>query len=474
MIQALNTIKGRVIVVLVVFLSLAHAMGLWLYAQRTDMTAGLLHDALLADCISAITKLADGAAPSLRPALLETVSGPLLQFSMSEPPRSLQTLPEGTRLHSLEHMLSAFLGRPLPDGVNVTYSLGDTGETQSLLAAMDGAGHAEVSHIPERPLAEIRAQGTVSTRVRLSDGTWMEAKSPLLSLSPYSVWKFGAALGAMLTSVLIVSGWAIHRWTQPLSYFAAAAQRLGADINSPPLSERGATEVAAAARAFNNMQERIRTLVEDRSALAAAIAHDLGTPLTRVRLKVEEVKDTQTRGSILRDLDQMQRMVSSTIAFARLDLTEEPLDIFDLVSVVERVADDLDVGAGRVEIEAPATLVVRSRPSAIQRALCNVVENALKYGQRAMIRVSEQPESIAISVDDDGPGIPDHLHKEVFAPFRRLPPSGLTVDGTGLGLTVARSLMRGLGGEVTLANPPNGGFRVTISFPKERPEHEET
>jgi len=468
MIQALNTIKGRVIVVLVVFLSLAHAMGLWLYAQRTDMTAGLLHDALLADCIAAITKLADGAAPSSRPALLANVSGPLLHFSMSEPPAILQTLPEGTRLHSFEHMLSAFLGRPLPDGVNVTYSLGDAGETQSLLAAMDDAGHAEVSHIPERPLAEIHAKGTISTRVRLADGTWMEARSPLLSLNPYSVWKFGAALGAMLTSVLLVAGWALHRWTQPLTYFAAAAQRLGADINSPALNEHGPTEVAAAARAFNHMQERIRVLIEDRSALAAAIAHDLGTPLTRVRLKVEEVGDAAARTSILQDLEQMQRMVSSTIAFARLDLTEEPPDNFDLVSVVERVADDLDLGAGRVEIDAPATLVIRSRPSAIQRALCNVVENALKYGQRATIRVAEQPDSISITVDDAGPGIPDHLHKDVFAPFRRLPPSGPTVDGTGLGLTVARSLMRGLGGEVTLANLPTGGLRVTISFPRDR------
>lgn len=471
MIQALNTIKGRVIVVLVVFLSMAHAMGLWLYAQRTDMTAGLLHDALLADCIAAISKLAEGAAPSLRPELLETVSGPLLQFSMSEPPHTLQTLPEGTRLHSFEHMLSAFVDRPLPDGINVTYSLGDAGETQSLLDAMDGTG-AKVSHIPKRPLAEIRAQGTISTRVRLSDGTWLEAKSPLLSLSPYSVRKFGAALGAMLTSVLIVSGWALHRWTQPLSYFAAAAQRLGTDINSPPLSERGATEVVTAARAFNYMQERIRTLVEDKSALAAAIAHDLGTPLTRVRLKVEEVKAPETRASILRDLDQMQRMVSSTIAFARLDLTDEALDNFDLVSVVERVADDLDVGARRVKIEAPPTLVLRSRPIAIQRALSNVVENALKYGNRATIRVTEKPGSISISVDDDGPGIPDHLHKEVFAPFRRLSPTGPAVDGTGLGLTVARSLIRGLGGEVTLNNRPEGGLRATMSFPWVRPEQQ--
>lgn len=463
---ALNSIKWRVIIVLLVFLSLSHAMGLWLYAQRGAMTAGLLHDALLADCISAISRLAERTPVADRNETLSSVSGPLLQFSMPDNVRADQQQPEGTRLHFYEHMLSAFLGRSFPQGISVSYSEHHAEELKSLLAAMDSAEHAEISHIPVRPLSEIHSVGTLTTRLQLADGAWFEATSPLLSVSPFSAWKFGAALGAMLTSAFLVAAWALHRWTQPLTYFAAAAERLGSNIKTPPLSEKGPTEVAMAAKAFNRMQDRIRLLVEDRIALAAAIAHDLGTPLTRVRLKVEEIDDPIARTSILQDLDQMQRMVASVIGFARLDLTNEQLEVFDVLSLVERVADDLDPGSGLVNVAATSKPVVRSRPVALQRALTNIVENALKYGERAKVSVIEREGSIEITVDDDGPGVPEELQNEVFTPFRRLPQErNDAVDGTGLGLTVARSLVRGLGGDVTLANRVEGGLRVIISLP---------
>jgi signal transduction histidine kinase len=294
----------------------------------------------------------------------------------------------------------------------------------------------------------------------------MKAVSPLLSVSPFSLWKVGAALGAMLTSVLLVAAWVLQRWTQPLTYFAAAAERLGTDIHAPHLSERGPFEVRTAAKAFNRMQDRIRRLVEDRIALAAAIAHDLGTPITRLRLRAEEIGDEAIRGPILQDLQQMHRMIGATLGFARLDFAAEAPEMLDLMSLIQRVADDFADAGAEVEIHGPTRLPVRSKPIALQRALTNIVENAAKYGKRARIYVADQANTIEIAVEDDGPGIPEGHQAEVFEPFRRLPQlHGEAIEGTGLGLTVARSLIRGLGGNITLANRAAGGLRVTISLP---------
>ena len=467
--QILDSIKGRVIIVLLVFLSLSQLIGLWLYAQRSNMTTGLLHDALLADCIASISKLAERTPVHERAAILSLVSGPLIRFSMASGPSLGETLPEGTRLHFYEHMLSAFLERPLLKGIRVGYAEKGGEGIKDMLATMHSSAHVEISHIPPKPLAEIRPLGTVTTEVQLADGSWMQAVSPLLSVSPFSAWKVGTALAVMLTSVLLVAGWVLQRWTQPLTYFAAAAERLGTDIQAPFLREQGPFEVRTAAKAFNRMQERIRRLVQDRTALAAAIAHDLGTPITRLRLRVEEIADEEIRTSILQDVQQMRRMIAATLGFARLDFTAEPPEMLDLMSLVQRVADDVTDAGADVEIHGPTRLPVRSKPIALQRALTNIAENAVKYGKRARIYVTERPGMIEIAVEDDGPGIPEALQAEVFEPFRRLPPGNRdAIDGTGLGLTVARSLVRGLGGDIALANRSQGGLRVTISLPLAR------
>lgn len=464
--QMFDTVKGRVIIVLIIFLSLSHLMGLWLYAQRSNVTTGLLHDALLADCIASISKLAENTPTEKRAPVLELVSGPLLRFSISSNASLGQGQQEGTRLHFFEHMLSAFLERELLEGIRVAYSEDGGAGSKGLLATMNSSAHTQIDHIPEVPLAEINPKGTVIAEVQLADGSWMTATAPLLTVSPFSLWKTGAALGAMLTSVLIVAAWVLQRWTQPLTYFAAAAERLGTDIHSPPLSEQGPSEVRTAAKAFNRMQDRIRRLVEDRIALAAAIAHDLGTPITRLRLRAEEIGDAEIREPILQDLQQMRRMVSATLGFARLDFTAEPTEMFDLMSLVQRVADDASDAGGEVNFSGPEHLPIRAKSIALQRALMNIVENAVKYGKRARIYVAEQHGAIEIAVEDDGPGIPEPLHAEIFEPFRRLPQSPRNaIDGTGLGLTVARSLIRGLGGDITLANRHEGGLRVTISIP---------
>lgn len=469
MTQVLDSVKGRIIVILLVFLSLSHLAGLWLYAGRSEAAAALIHDALLAERVALISKLIERTPAAERPALLALVSGPFARFSQPSVAALGETLPEGTRPHVFEHLLSVFLNRPIHDGMRMAYSAGDKSDgLTGLLGAVNRPKQAEINHIPARPLAEIYPVGAVTTEIKLGDGAWLEAKSPLLSVKPFSLWKVGGPLAAMLASVLAIAAWVLNRWTQPLSMFASAAERLGTNIDAPALDEKGPLEVRMASRTFNVMQDRIRSLVQDRTAFAAAIAHDLGTPVTRLRLRAEEIADAETREPILADLNQMQRMITATLGFARLDFSAEATEAIDLMSLVQRVSDDLiDLGSD-VLIYGPQHLTANTKPVALSRVLSNVVENAVKYGQRASITVAERENSIEIAVDDAGPGIPEPMQPEVFAPFRRLASAnGAAVEGTGLGLTVARSLVRSLGGEVSLRNRATGGLRVMISLPNQ-------
>ena len=467
--QVLDSVKGRIIVILLVFLSLSHLAGLWLYAERSEAATTLLHDALLAERVAVISKLVERTPAADRPALLMLVSGPFVRFSQPSAAALGEMLPEGTRPHLFEHLMSVFLNRPIHEDMRMAYSAGATNDgLTGLLAIVNGPEQAEINHIPAKPLAEIKPVGAVTTQIKLGDGSWLEATSPLLSVNPYSLWRVGVPLAAMLASVLAIAAWVLNRWTQPLTIFASAAERLGTDIHAPPLKEKGPLEVRTAARAFNVMQDRIRSLVQDRTAFAAAIAHDLGTPITRLHLRAEEIADEDTRKPILADLNQMRRMITATLGFARLGFSAEAIEAIDLMSLVQRVSDDLsDVGAD-VSINGPQRLTVNTKPIALSRVLSNVVENAVKYGERASITVAARASSIEIAIDDVGPGIPEAMQSEVFDPFRRLAsPNGESVEGTGLGLTVARSLVRGLGSEISLRNRATGGLRVTITLPNQ-------
>ena len=467
MTRVFDSIKGRIFLVLLVFLSLSHLLGLWLYAARSEVTTTLLHDALLAERIALISRLVNVTPLSERASLLELVSGPLAGFSRSADASLGEVLPEGSRPHLFEHLLDVFSDRPIHDGIRVAYAAGggDDG-LKGLLAIANGPIKTDIDHLPAQPLAEIHPAGSVTAEIKLGDGSWLRVAAPLLNVRPFSPWKLGAALGAMLVSVLFASTWVVSRWTQPLTYFSAAAERLGLDIHAPALAETGPFEIRTAAHAFNLMQDRIRRLVQDRVAFAAAIAHDLGTPITRLHLRAEEIPDEEVRKPILADLEQMRRMIMATLGFARLDFSEETSESFDLMTLVHRVSDDLIDLGHEAAVKGPAHIVVRSKPVTLRRALSNVVENAVKYGARAYIEVVESGDAIKITVDDDGPGIPEALQSDVFEPFRRLTaPGDKVVEGTGLGLTAARSLIRGLGGDIGLRNRREGGLRVSICLP---------
>jgi signal transduction histidine kinase len=269
----------------------------------------------------------------------------------------------------------------------------------------------------------------------------------------------------------VLTLWAVRRLTAPVRTLAEAAEALGRDFNAPPLPEDGPTEVAVAAVAFNTMASRIRRFVQDRTELLTAIGHDLRTPITRLKLRAEFVEDDEQRGKILADLEELEAMVSATLAFGRDSRATEAVSSIDLAELLRTILDDAgdarpDV-ADRLAYEGPAHLTVQARSLSLKRALVNLVDNAVNYGESAKVRLlPEEGRMVVIEIEDEGPGIGPAEMERVFEPFHRGEPSrNRETGGVGLGLPIARNILRAHGGDITLANRVTGGIKATVTLP---------
>ena len=234
--------------------------------------------------------------------------------------------------------------------------------------------------------------------------------------------------------VLAVSVWAVRRVTAPLGLLAGAADRLGRDVASEPLAEAGTIEMQRAARAFNRMQERLRRLIESRTQMLAALSHDLRTPLTLLRLRAEEVADGDERDKMLATLGAMDEMIGTTLAFARDEVRAEPRRRVDIAALLASVVDDM-ADAGLPVTMAPAPPLIHDcQPGALKRAITNLLDNAVKYGKHAEAAITTVAKAIEITIDDDGPGIPDAELPLVFQPFYRVENrAAVTPAGAGWG-----------------------------------------
>ncbi|MFO1421225.1 MAG: ATP-binding protein [Candidatus Competibacteraceae bacterium] len=304
-------------------------------------------------------------------------------------------------------------------------------------------------------------------QVRLSDGATVTFQQML----PEEViaWpvRLLLILLVLLISVAVLAALAVRALTRPLAVLADAAGELGRDIRRPPLDENGPLEVRRAARAFNTMQERLIRYIEDRNRILAALSHDLKTPITRLRLRTELLDDAPLREKFLTDLDEMQRMAQASLDFLRGGEDSEPIAPVDLDALLESLRDDAEETGHEVSITGAARQPLRCRPLALKRCLTNLVDNALKYGQRAEIAVTDTPARLTLTVRDRGPGIPAVELERVFEPFYRLENSrSRDTGGTGLGLSIARNIARAHGGELTLRNHPQGGLEAMLELPR--------
>ena len=247
-----------------------------------------------------------------------------------------------------------------------------------------------------------------------------------------------------------------RRLVAPIGAFAAAADRLGRDPAAPPMTLTGPAEIGAAARAFNTMQASLQRYITDRTSMIAAISHDLRTHLARVRFKMEQASDT-LRASIGSDLDEMEAMITGVLAFVR-DATEiRERGELDLLSVLECAVDDAVAAGGVAELHDGDPTVVEADDLALKRLFANLIENAIKYGSRADVRLALDDGDAVVEVTDRGPGLPAAELERVFEPFYRAEPSrNRETGGMGLGLAVARSIARAHGGDVALRTSADG------------------
>ncbi len=302
-------------------------------------------------------------------------------------------------------------------------------------------------------------------QVRLDDGALVTFDSRQPAQTANWPYRMLLSLAVLLAAVIAVSLIAVRWVTRPLKQLSDAAEALGKNIDRAPLDESGPLEVARAARAFNTMQARLVGYIRDRTRILAAMSHDLKTPITRLRLRSELLEEPQLKARFVRDLDEMETMVGATLDFLRGLENGEAMKPVDIMALLESLQADMAETGAAVRIEGKSAAPYPGKPQALKRCLANLLDNAVNYGKSARIIVDDDESRLEIKIQDEGPGLPESELEKVFDPFYRTEHSrSRETGGTGLGLTIARSVAEAHGGRLVLFNRPEGGLEVRLTL----------
>jgi signal transduction histidine kinase len=304
----------------------------------------------------------------------------------------------------------------------------------------------------------------VAFSVQLSDGKWLNAVNAVLTNT--NVLIVPVLFSAIITLIgfIFVIKFEVRRITAPLRILSQAAERLGKGQEVAPLKPMGSSELTTTAEAFNQMQERLTRFIHDRTHMLAAISHDLRTPITSLRIRVEFVEDEGLKENMIRTLEDMQVMVESCLAFAHQDIVEEESSIENLIALLRDVTSDFQQASFTSPLES---CEYQCRAVNFRRALRNIIDNAIKYGKKAEVTLIQNDHCITIEIQDAGPGIPSDQLEDVFMPFFRADKSRNVDSGSvGLGLTIARTIIHKHGGTIEAINT-HPGMKMVIKLPLE-------
>ncbi|MCB1826796.1 MAG: HAMP domain-containing protein [Coxiellaceae bacterium] len=322
--------------------------------------------------------------------------------------------------------------------------------------------------VPSSLMSIVRTDfSNLQISVPLANGQWLNIERKTLQ-NPWFSAGFMVSLIVILFSMVLLCYLIVKRLAVPLFEFTDAAKRFGTDLHAPPIAVSGTQEMREAVQAFNAMQKRIRRMVHDRTQMLAAVSHDLRAPITRLQLRLEYFKERQEHyQKAVADLKIMEEMISSILSFARDSSRTEPMERFDMNALLESLCDDLaDMDLNISYQSSVSRLIYFGRLNSMRRVFTNLINNAIKYGKVADVRLAFVNHEAQVRIDDVGPGIPESDMEKVFDPFYRVDPARRPeAGGTGLGLTVAREIVRSHGGEIDLLNRKTGGLTVLIHLP---------
>jgi two-component system OmpR family sensor kinase len=431
-------LAARTIVVVLLGIGAVHLVSLWTYQHSLTLEAEVSNEARLADQLLTIKRAVMRVPYEEREAVAHDLSGGHVQAHWSRSEHAAPGGPGGENWAGLGVRLRALAPELASDGLVI-------------------GANRKVDDDPHLALISMR----------LPDETWVNVS--IVSWSPRTPPNHGAllstslmALGAVVVSIFLM-GWL----TKPLSAFADAAGRFYRSTEAAPVPEEGPREVRALASAFNEMQRRITRLIDDRTQALAAVSHDLKTPITRLRFRIDDIPDPAARAAAEADLVDMERMIDQTLAYLRGDRADEEVKPVDLVAILETVTDDLADAGRPVTLSGVGSAVLPGRRLALKRAFGNLVDNALKYGACARITVRDLGGAVEIVFADDGPGIAPDDRERALAPFVRLEPSrNRDTGGFGLGLPIALAIIQGHGGTLALSNAGGSGLLARVTLPK--------
>ena len=468
-----KSLFGQTILILLFGLVISHAIGAWIYAGAREQAVRAIGGFAAAQRVANLSRLVEEAPAEWRSRIVGALSDPTFRVSLAaQPPEQLpadadatakaiedyvrQQLPELSNRQVRAAVLAPSIRPPgAPFGPPFDHRPGPMGGRGGMGQMMPGMMGPDFG-----------GWRSLQVAVLLRDGQWLSFATSLPQGAPSVSWQFIISMTLMGLIVLAVSVWAVRRVTAPLGLLSAAADRLGRDVTAEPLAEAGTVEMQRAARTFNRMQERLRRMIDSRTQMLAALSHDLRTPLTLLRLRAEDVADIAERDRMLATIAEMDEMIGTTLAFARDVLRAEPRRRVDIGALLTSIIDDMADAGLLVTMEPASPLIYDCQPGALKRAIANLLDNAVKYGKSAKAKIGENAKAIEITIDDEGPGIPDAELPLVFQPFYRVEDSrNRETGGTGLGLAIAQSVVQAHGGELTLANRAGGGLRACIKLP---------
>ncbi len=460
-----QTLPGWVLLVVIAGLLAGQVTTLYIVARDRAASSDIVDYYRLNDRAFSLVQLLYSATPEERRRMASGVASSNYAMTVSDTPAVASAIAQDDELAELEDIL---VGRLSKFGVTEARvrrepaSLPDRPPRRS-------AADSDVGEV-EKDLLALAAgfarSDKLTASIQFADGQWLNFTEPILPPGPVLSLDSLPLYGIVAGLVVIACIWSLRRLTAPYRVMERAVKRLGEDLKSPPIAETGSREIRAAAHAINTMQARLREYVEDREQLAAALAHDLRTPLTRMRLRLALLRNSKLREDLARDLGDIDTIARSVIDFATFEVAEEKAERIDFLSLVESVADGFADATLEEQGMRARELICVARPVALKRCVTNLVQNAVTYGSKARLTLRRSGGWIVLAIRDEGPGIPPAELDAVFGPFVRLEGSrSRETGGLGLGLTIARNIARGAGGDISLANHPDGGLLTELRLP---------